>query len=259
MNYSSPVNKLLKLGDCQNFEDCEKYLNLGITRDHIPELIRLATDHELIYAKGDSLEVWAPIYAWRILGQLRAEEAIEPLMKLFHEFPYYDCVSDELPIVFGKIGVKAIPALKKYLNDTSYNYHAHTRAVYSLERIANGNPSVRNECVSILTKKLKFLKSNEPELNGFIISYLLNLKAVESIKTIRRAYRKKAVDIEIPGRLEDAEYELGFHENPSERLKKYLLIMFEGTGGKYNKRVRKNDPCPCGSVQKFEQCCFRKK
>ena len=258
MNYSDPVNKLLTLGDCLNIIDLATYLDLGITRDNIPELIRMATDYELHFADSGDPEVWAPVHAWRILGQLQAEEAIEPLIELFHELEDDDWVDDELPIVFGKIGVKAVPALTKYLNDTAYDSQAHTRAVYSLERIASANPSVRNECVTILTKKLERFTKNEPDLNGFIICYLLDLKAVESIKTIREAYKKECVEIDIPGDIEAVEYELGFRESPPEHLKEFLQLMDGLSNGKYKRRVEKNDPCPCGSGKKYINCCLNK-
>ena len=73
---------------------------LGLTSEHIPALIRMATDEELNWANADSLEVWAPVHAWRALGQLHAEEAIEPLMRLFHEHDDSDWVGEELPIVY---------------------------------------------------------------------------------------------------------------------------------------------------------------
>lgn len=43
------------------------------------------TNKELHFTYLDSLEVWAPVHAWRALGQLRATEAIEPLITLFHD------------------------------------------------------------------------------------------------------------------------------------------------------------------------------
>lgn len=73
-SYSVPLNRLLTYGDCRNWPN---YQELGLTQEYIPELIRMATDEELNWADPDSLEVWAPIHAWRALGQLRAEEARE--------------------------------------------------------------------------------------------------------------------------------------------------------------------------------------
>jgi hypothetical protein len=60
------------------------YLALGLGPEHIPDLIRMATDEELNQADSESLKVWANVHAWRVLGQLRAAAAIEPLFSLLH-------------------------------------------------------------------------------------------------------------------------------------------------------------------------------
>ena len=70
--YTEPVSKLLSYGDCRNFKEWPDYLELGFAREHVPDLIGMATDEELNWADSDSLEVWAPIHAWRALGQLHS-------------------------------------------------------------------------------------------------------------------------------------------------------------------------------------------
>ena len=100
--YSSPVDKLLTYGDCRDFREWPDYLELGLTQEHIPELIRMGTDEELNWADSDSLEVWAPVHAWRALGQLQAEEAIEPLMNLFHELEDSDWAGEGLYSMFPR-------------------------------------------------------------------------------------------------------------------------------------------------------------
>ena len=55
------------------------YPALGLRMEHVPDLIRMTLDDELHGADSDSREVWAPLHAWRALGQLRAESAIKPL------------------------------------------------------------------------------------------------------------------------------------------------------------------------------------
>ena len=78
----------------------------------------MATDEELEWADEDeTLEVWAPIHAWRTLGQLRAEAAIEPLFSLFTGLDQSDWVTEEMPEVFGMIGPAALPMLKAAIAD----------------------------------------------------------------------------------------------------------------------------------------------
>jgi hypothetical protein len=80
--YAEAVSRLLTVGDCRGMRRWPDYLALGIGPEHVPDLVRMIQDDELSQADPQSLEVWAPVHAWRTLGQLRAETAIEPLMGL---------------------------------------------------------------------------------------------------------------------------------------------------------------------------------
>lgn len=63
MKYSHPVNKLLSYGDVRNHPKWPNYLKLGFSETHIPELIQMATDNELIAANPERHEFWAPVHA----------------------------------------------------------------------------------------------------------------------------------------------------------------------------------------------------
>jgi len=64
-DYTEPVSKLLTLGDCRQMRQWPDYLALRIGPEHIPDLIRMIQDEELNQADSESLEVWAPVHAWR--------------------------------------------------------------------------------------------------------------------------------------------------------------------------------------------------
>lgn len=189
--YTSPVTQLLTYGDCPKMERSPNkwpnYLELGLTQAHIPQLISMATDEELNWADSEGLEVWAPIHAWRALGQLQAIEAIKPLLHFESVLEYDDWIAEELPYVYGSMGEKAIPALTEYLFDDLSELRPCITATYGLLRIGEMHPETWTECVSILTKKLECFTDNAPELNAFMIDALVNFKAVESMPTIKKA------------------------------------------------------------------------
>ena len=58
-DYGAPVSKLLTLGDVREQRAWRDYAALGLTADHIPDLIRLALDEELMWADSENDEVWA--------------------------------------------------------------------------------------------------------------------------------------------------------------------------------------------------------
>ena len=129
------------------------YLPLGFGSEHIPDLIRMVLDDDLYWANSDSLEVWAPVHAWRVLGQLRAEAAIEPLVTRLDlvDEEDNDWVSEELPQVFAMIGAAAIAPLHAYLIDPSHDTWACVAAAESLGQIGKAHPEARNACVAALT------------------------------------------------------------------------------------------------------------
>jgi len=267
LHYSPPVDKLLTYGDARHFRQWPNYLELGLTREHIPELIRMATDKELNWADSESLEVWAPLHAWRALGQLRAQEAIEPLMELFANSEDDDWVGTNLPDVYGMIGATAIPALARYQADSSHGLFPRIYAAQSLERIGNTHPEARAECVSRLTEQLSHFTENDPTFNAFLISHLVDLGAVESLSTIREAFEQEGVDLTIQGDLEDVEIALGLRERRSTpaAYPSFLEKRFSGQATAVSSpetirkepKVGRNDPCPCGSGKKYKKCCLR--
>lgn len=213
--YPPPVNKLLTLGSCErNREGWPDYLKHGFGPEHIPDLIRMATDLELNQAVTESLEVWAPVHAWRTLGQLRAEEAIEPLLTLLHRIDETDddWIGEELPGVYEMIGPAAIPALTTYLTDTTHGLWARVAAVSSLQKIAARDFQARAACIPVLSDQLSKSATQDPSLNAFLASALIDLQATETLPVIRRAYSDGHVDETVIGDWEDVEIKFGLRE-----------------------------------------------
>src|SRR5260370_30835067 len=137
-SYHPPVDKLLTYGDARKFvNQWPNYLALGLTTEHTPELVRMATDSALNTADSESVEVWAPIHALRALGQLHAEAAIDPIIPLLDKTDDDDALAEELPVVFAAIGPAAIPALAAYLDNLrKRNFARVITAADALTKIA---------------------------------------------------------------------------------------------------------------------------
>jgi hypothetical protein len=222
-NYPFPVSELLKQGSCLGEPGWPDYLSLGLGPEHIPDLIRMATDEALNDADSESLEVWAPTHAWRALGQLRAEAAVEPLLGLLRRIEENDddWVLEDLPRVYGMIGPAAIPALAAYLADASHELHARIATAGSLRNIGQNHPEARSQCIAVLTGQLEQFEENDPSVNGWLISELIDLAAVESAATMERAFAADCVDPTIAGDWEDVQVGLGLktaRETPRPRF-----------------------------------------
>lgn len=206
--YPSPLDQLLTLGeDAARTTRWPDYLTFGIGPEHVPMLIHMATDRRLHDA--DAPEVWAPIHAWRALGQLRATEAAEPLTTLFHELEEWDWVSEELPRVFAMIGPAAIPVLVRYLDQREHRPFPRANAAAALTDIAKSHPEARDECVAALAAQLRHFATQDRTLDGFIVGNLLDLRAVEAALVMEQAFAAGRVDLSIAGDWEDAQVALG--------------------------------------------------
>jgi hypothetical protein len=210
-HYSPPVGQLLRLGEPKGTK-WRNYLMDGIDGSHIPELISMATDRGLNRSPGTSKIVWAPVHAWRALGELRASEAVEPLTGLLQ---YIDqegdtWIGEDLPEVFGRIGPAGLEVLDAYLSNGRNPLWARVAATGGIERVGKNYPEARDQCVAILTHALEDFRKKDPKLNADIVVGLVELHAVESASLIERAFVERRVDESVMGDWEDVQVELGF-------------------------------------------------
>jgi hypothetical protein len=209
--YQTPVERLLTYGESDRIrpDDWPDYRELGIGPDHIAELIQMATDEALHEAAAESPKVWAPLHAWRALGQLRAVEAVEPLLELFDRLEDDDWVHEELPVVFCLIGPAALPTLAAYLADLSHTDSSRISAIRSIEEIGKKWPDARGEALAMLEERLSRFEENESDVNAFLVEALVELGAKETAPLIERAFAEGYVDPIVMGDWEDVQVELG--------------------------------------------------
>ena len=158
-------------------------------------LIAMATDARHYEAETESPDVWAPLHAVQILGELEASDAVEPLLPLLG---WDDEWLDQLlPECLGRIGAPALPPLRAYLFDRSRDVWARSRAAEALKQMAQRHPDLRADVVDALEARLDPAETQAPDdekLNAFVISDLLDLKASEAAPAIRRAFDEDRVD-----------------------------------------------------------------
>ncbi|MBI5878541.1 MAG: hypothetical protein HZB53_12905 [Chloroflexi bacterium] len=212
----SPIDQLLALGEDKARGPWPDYLALGLNEEHIPELTRLALEWEtkLDDDAYDQPAAWAPIHAWRALGQLRAMSATDALLALLDRTDNEgdDWASEELPRVFGLFGAACIPALATYLADTKHGLWARCAAVSGLEEVAEGDDQSRSIIVETVTRQLERFAEQDPVLNACLIHLLVTWKALASAPLIERAYAAGQVDLMYRGDWEDAQVDLGLKD-----------------------------------------------
>ncbi len=211
--YAEPVAGLIALGEELALRrPWPDYLaTFGLDSSHVPELVRMVADPDLRFADSDSAEVFAATHAWRALGQLRAEEAIEPLLTILDEADEVDdeWALEEIPRAHAMIGPPALAPIRERLLDTSRSLWTRVAASETLRRMAEQHEAARDTAVEALATQLGRYEQSDPTLNGFIVTALSELKAVDRAPLIERAFSAGAVDIDIMGDWEDVQIELG--------------------------------------------------
>jgi hypothetical protein len=245
-DYSPPVSRLLRRGEPSLAEQSWRhYLDMGLGPEHVPDLVRMLRDRELNEADPESAEVWAPVHAWRALGQLRAVEAVGPLLEALQEGEDRDddWGLEELPEVFARLGPAVVPALGDFLADPNRGLYSRWSVADALKRIARQHPEARDECVRLLTRQLEQAQANDPTLNGALVGRLCDLKVVEAAPLMERAFAADLVDESIGGGWEHARYDLGLRPDPPpghiEYIKRHSPELLFARGGSPRARSAK--------------------
>lgn len=270
-----------------SYREWEYYLPHGFSDADVPALLQVLGDKEL-HQSEDINQAFVPLYAWRILGQLRSTEAIDSLLALAIESEDDDWAGSEVPVALAMIGQPAIPLAAGILSGVAEEEYAKQIAADTLTEMVKQHPELREEVIDHFRT---YLQSPDPDYqihNGLLASHLIDIKAVELIDEIRALYEKDYAEISVAGDLEDVEIALGLREERSTPRPHYVIPGAEGlremldlfaSGGfpgsdtpaqprrvavphapetyvRETVKVGRNDPCPCGSGKKYKRCCM---
>ena len=294
-NYTKPVSELLSYGNCLEIlkkdREWPNYVEaLGFNQSHIPALIDMMLDIDLQEADSDSLEVWAPVHAWRTLGQLRATEAVQPLLDYMDDVDIEDdWAHEEVPEVLARIGAPALESVAQYLRDPNKPEFSYGAAARALPLLAQHHPEQSGHCARVLLDSLGRYADNPDTLNGTLLAELFDLheRGIIDLKDhaqlIEQAFQANAVDLTVVGDWEDVQIELGLLEERITPGRNYIAEKYFGIAPEESAdfrfdfdaldqpapqphsktivkppKIGRNDPCPCGSGKKYKKCCLLK-
>jgi HEAT repeat protein len=209
--YLPPLDQLLVLGEPE-FGHRKKwldYLAMGFTAEHVPELVRMATDPSLASDDSELPAAYGAVHAWRALGQLRAEAAMEPLLRLLEDDD--DWAREELPRALAMMGPPAFEPLRAALARWSRDPEpwAAASAANGLVEMAQRFPETRDAVLGVLARQLRWWARHDPILNTMLIHDLVELGAVEAAPEIEAAFAAGAVDTWFDDDWEDVQVSLG--------------------------------------------------
>jgi len=263
-------------------------------RDAVEPLLEVVAGYPGDDPDADERLYWATYPAMQLLGDLRAPEAIGPILALLDEDDDYigPFISESL----GRIGQPAIEPLREALFASGANVYGVANAANALARLAELHPEHRREIVSILIERIDAdIPNDDPyALRAFLISDLADMRAHEAKLSIDRAWDADLVDDTIIDREtyqmimdrpegtspDDALRPLFENATPKRSLGEALLRLEKMIGPKravenppaeavalasaptrrpqpFGRKVGRNEPCPCGSGKKYKRCCGR--
>jgi hypothetical protein len=190
--------------------DPDYVTEFGLQPGHISALVEIARK----WAENDEPpeDEWsAPVHAWRALAQLRAVEVVEPLLAMQNRLDERgdQWYLEEFHDVFGVIGAPAVAALSAYLADRNNTEFPRISTANGLCEIGKRHPEMRPQVVDVLASQLAEHEPGVYALNGSLVGYLADLKAVESAEVIERSFAAGVVDEMVSGDWTKIREELG--------------------------------------------------
>jgi hypothetical protein len=275
--WSDAVDAVLLFGDDGGKK--RDYSKRGLDESHIPELVNAACDRDLYRLDEKDARYWAYEHALLALGAFEriphgAAEALAWILTRI-DSDDDDTVSNLVPGLLAKIGEDAIPSILGYiaaenLQDSTPQKQngseeesekgksmprifSRVSAYDAIGKIGIVHPESRDQCVSELANALTRHAVQDATLNAFIISNLLDLKAVETLDLIAEAHTAGNVDEDIYGDIDDVRAMLD-PDNP--RPRPTHNWMPPEPYRRAEPKTGRNDPCPCGSGKKHKKCCI---
>ncbi len=169
----------------------------------------MAADPALHGAPERDRAGWAPVHAWRALGQLGAPGAAEPLLDLLEARIDSGWVADEVPDVLAYIGAPSIPGATLLLFDEGRTEDVRIAAARVLAGVAQEHPERRDECAAVLAKQLEDWAHQGRALNGWLVMMLADLGEEGAAPTMEAAFAAGVVETMVCGTWDDVQVHLG--------------------------------------------------
>jgi tetratricopeptide (TPR) repeat protein len=247
---------------------------------------------------ADTHEKWPgnllsfPLHAIYLLGELKAEEALNDILETFRqeeefiEFWYGDFMTDGFWEPLYHIANKQLDELKQFVMSPGIWTYARTEIATCVQQIAFHQPERKSEVIQWFREVFRFmatasLKDNiiDSDFLGLAIWDALEIREPSLLLDMKELIDLGYVCTGICGEYDNIERDMKTPVSVHE--KKELLNIYD----RYNQVVTawagykeeeeslldekeepyhapfktgRNDPCPCGSGKKFKKCCFEK-
>jgi HEAT repeat protein len=245
------------------FAAAEKKLNPALREEVlalgpavIPELLRILSD-DTLHLEGGPGAGWPPIHAVDLLADLKATEAVQPMLRLLCETDWDDIIHDRLVLRLAEFGPAVVePALAILERGVPEDVHHAICCV--LADVGVRDPRIYAQLCALFD-------ANEV----FGATCLGNYGDPAALPLLEGAIEDFEPNFDSPIGLMDLNELVDSYDRlegePSEELAQHITSLraeFEAyragvTPVKKATKPGRNDLCPCASGKKYKRCCLK--
>jgi len=242
-----PIAQLRTTGETLPAELRDQILALGAAA--VPSLVEILLDEELADEHAPA-EGWPPIHAVGLLADLKATEAIAPLLDVLVETDSDHVIHDRIQLRLPELGAPVLePAIARLIQLDDDEQRYSVIAVLA-------DLGVRDERIfEIICDALE----DDLSFGAHALAAYGDPRGVEVIEEVIDIFEP---DYATPfwradlTQLLEAHAELGGQLDEVRRGR--VEVMDQVWEARSRPKVGRNDPCPCGSGKKYKKCCLGK-
>jgi hypothetical protein len=193
-----------------------------------------------------------------------------------------DWLTEDMPSILAAFGHHALDTFAAMIADQKLDVFVRVGVARSLLMMSNSNPAIRKRSIQVLRDAISDEK--DAEARSGLVNELAEFKDYDSLSFIESLFNIGLIDESIvtlnevfdvyAGKFDELRYNEVrnpldiFKDDPNNFYKTsnivgHSLTNKENKSGKEaritgysQKKVGRNDPCPCGSGKKYKKCCL---
>jgi hypothetical protein len=195
--YGKPLSNLLDLGHSaiDQIDYVQKY---DIGPQHREPLEQMLKDPVFQQVGPTDRAVFAPMHAWRALGQIGDQRSLPVLFSVLLDPDAGDWDYEELPEIIGRFAAAALPSTLQEHRVRLADPDGDEALLWALQRIlaliAKRDPESRGAVIACLRAVVTDPQMHLITTRASAISGLVELRAVECLPCIEQAYADEMVD-----------------------------------------------------------------